>query len=316
MINLNDRIIDKNLMNESEFWLLMHIVKRVNRNRKAFPGNELLCKDTGFGLSKLKLVKLKLVQKNLLIVKHRIGKSNKYTSNEYTVNTDLISVYMPMKEIRTNPIEEPKTAEPVTGKQAQPETVGWIPTHGEEKPWVENQPTDERKTVGCFSTHEVLTSISKGLTSVYGNDLENEIETHTQKKPIEGSSELNCPTGYSPPSSARPPTTATTLFRDTKYVQGENGLQEFVSDMVARQSEFELVNLEYYYQRLLNWSDNGNLRKNWLASASMFILNDKKDNKLQLKQDDKNNATTATINGHSANKVADYYARIRNKNRV
>lgn len=71
MINLDDRIIDKELLDESEFWLLMHIVKRINRNRKAFPGNELLCRDTGFSIFKLKLVKKKLVSKKMLLVKKK-----------------------------------------------------------------------------------------------------------------------------------------------------------------------------------------------------------------------------------------------------
>jgi hypothetical protein len=69
MINLDDRIIDINLLNKSEFWLLMHLTKRINKDRKTYPGNELLCKETGFCLNTLQVLKKSLIQKGFLSLK-------------------------------------------------------------------------------------------------------------------------------------------------------------------------------------------------------------------------------------------------------
>ena len=306
MINLDDRIIDKQLLGESEFWLLMHIVKRINRNRKTFPGNDLLCQDTGFSICKLKRVKKKLVSKKMLLVKSRIGVGHKFTSNEYTVNTEYVSIYMPMKEVKTPPIVEP------INRPVKPDTVVSKEYHGEGETVVSKEYHGERKTVVSKEYHEVLSNTIEVLMCVSDNS-DKGAETHTLETSVN-----DCPVRQIPPNSAAPPPQILVLFRDTKYVKEPDGLKMFESDMISRSKEFENIDLEYYYHRMLNWSDNGNRRKNWLASASMFIMNDKRDNKLQLKNPNHGNtfAENATINGHSVGKVADYFARISGKNRV
>jgi hypothetical protein len=306
MINLDDRIIDKQLLDESEFWLLMHIVKRINRNRKTFPGNDLLCQDTGYSIGKLKKVKKKLIVKNLLKVKARKGVGNKFTSNEYTVNTAYLSIYMPMKEVRTEPVVEP-VVEPAGRK-----TVVQNLYHGEDKTVVQNLYHGERETVVQNLYHEVLSDTIEVLMCV-PNGSDKGSETHTQD-----TSAKDCPVKHTPPNSAAPPPQILSLFRETKYVNEPDGLNLFESDMISRNKDFESIDLEYYYHRVLNWSDNGNRRKNWLASASMFIMNDKRDNKLQLKNLNNGNtfAENTTINGHPVSKVADYFSRISSKNRV
>lgn len=404
MINIDSRILDKELINYSEFWLLIHIVKRINKDLKSFPGNETLCKDTGYARKKVFALKAKLIEKGLIQVLHRKGKDGKFSSNEYILTTDLISVFIPSKKgealatdeidaetvppdltqandslslngalngvavspkkeknnfavspngiqnditvspkrdnngvsmspnevqsydtVSPNEVQNAFAVSPKTGQNditVSPNQVqngvtvspNEVMDDGAVSP---NMVDGEGFTVSPKRTHKVLvpdTSIIEVLVPVCISREENFSETHTPKK-NENFDSFKDAAFSPPPSSAAPPPETATLFRETKYVP--DGFSLFEADMIARNGDYAGVDLEYYYHKVLNWSDEGNRRKNWLASAGTFILNDRKENKLQIKKYGQQNSIPedATINGYSARRALDYYERIMRKNR-
>lgn len=92
MINIDTRLFEL-IKDESQMWLLMHIAKRINKNRFCFPKNSTLAKDCGWGDNKLQKVKKQL--KDLGILKVEARKiDGRQRANNYIVNTDLIGVYI------------------------------------------------------------------------------------------------------------------------------------------------------------------------------------------------------------------------------
>jgi hypothetical protein len=371
MINVDSRILDKELLNYSEFWLLIHIVKRINKDRKSFPGNETLCKDTGYARKKVFALKAKLIEKGLIQVLHRKSEDGKFSSNEYILTTDLISVFIPSKKgdamvpdeiapetVSPNEVQSAFAVSPnqvLNGVTVSPKTeqndIAVSPKWGQNvvtvspnevmddiavsPKWGQNVVTvspnevmddgavspnmvdGEGFTVSPKRTHKVLvpdTSNIEVLVPVCISREENISDTHTLKK----KDDFDFSTGAAfspPPSSAEPPPETATLFRETKYVP--DGFSLFEADMIARNGDYAGVDLEYYYHKVMNWSDEGNRRKNWLASAGTFILNDRKENKLQIKKYGQQNSIPedATINGYPARRALEYYERIMRKNR-
>lgn len=96
MINIDNRIFQK--VDESEFWLLCHIAKRLNNNRLCWPSNKLLCKDTGWSMDKLQRIKKRLIDKGILKVIERMH-PNGQGSNAYKMCTNLIGIYIPVDDI-------------------------------------------------------------------------------------------------------------------------------------------------------------------------------------------------------------------------
>lgn len=96
MINIDTRIFAK--VSESEYWLLSHIAKRLNDKAACFPSNETLLKDTGWGIDKLQANKRSLIKKKILAVENRF-KESRQTSNHYVIKTDLIGVFVSIKEL-------------------------------------------------------------------------------------------------------------------------------------------------------------------------------------------------------------------------
>lgn len=349
MINIDSRILDKELLNYSEFWLLIHIVKRINKDRKSFPGNETLCKDTGYARKKVFALKAKLIEKGLIQVLHRKSEDGKFSSNEYILTTDLISVFIPSKKGEAVAPDEiaPETVSPhevqsafavspnqvVNGVTVSPKTgqndITVSPKWGQNGVTVSpNEVMDDGAvspnmvdgggfTMSPKRTHKVLvpdTSNIEVLVPVCISREENISDTHTPKK-NENFDSFKDAAFSPPPSSAAPPPESAILFRETKYVP--DGFSLFEADMIARNGDYAGVDLEYYYHKVLNWSDEGNRRKNWLASAGTFILNDRKENKLQIKKYGQQNPIPedATINGYPARRALEYYERIMRKNR-
>jgi hypothetical protein len=87
MINVHCKLLSK--VDESEMWLLLHLVKRVNVDQSSFPSNKTLLKDTGWKIDKLQKVKKNLIDRELLIIQERPN-----TSNLYVLNTDLLGIYV------------------------------------------------------------------------------------------------------------------------------------------------------------------------------------------------------------------------------
>ena len=458
MINLDDRIIDINLLNKSEFWLLMHLTKRINKDRKTFPGNELLCKETGFCLNTLQTLKKSLIQKGFLKFETRKHKGH-FTSNEYEVCTSLISIYKPSHKSKASgdgernalgdgernaptqkmgngdvvaftqnlvngddvgitqkmgngdditPTQKMGNGDVVAVTQnlvngdvaagTQNLGIGKIiaPTQKMERkaPFTQNlvdgkliSPTQnlgkeegnaipQKMGIGkCIIPTQNLGSgedavtqkmgIEEGfsvtqnlgseegisLTQILGTEvlsttpievlsttyevlnnhlhvcfncsedeektqnqnqkkIQNQIQTQTQnqKKEINENYSFEKPPS---PISAGPLPQNGLLFRETEYGNKDGGFQLFESKMTLRNSEYGEVDLEFYYHKILNWSDQGNRRSDWLGMAATFILNDRRDNKIQFK---KNGAVTK-IFGYPIEQVNDYIARINEKKR-
>jgi hypothetical protein len=91
IINVKFELLDR--VDASEFWLLSHIVKRLNKEMFCFPSNKTLLSDTGWHIDKLQKVKKSLVEKGFLSIEERFN-ADRRTSNTYYVTTDLIGVFV------------------------------------------------------------------------------------------------------------------------------------------------------------------------------------------------------------------------------
>jgi hypothetical protein len=94
MVNVDERILAK--IDEAEYWLLSHLLKRFNRNGECWPSNKSILSDTGWDIKKLNRVKTSLVEKGLLSITPRI-ENGRPMSNIYRIETDLMGVYVPAK---------------------------------------------------------------------------------------------------------------------------------------------------------------------------------------------------------------------------
>lgn len=143
MINVDDRILNKTLVDANEYWLLCHIAKRLNKNRICWPSNKMLCMDTGWSMEKLQKVKKKLVDKGFVKVIERHNKGTGQTTNAYKVVTSLIGIYINLEDL-----------EPMAENTPTPENqVPGTPIGKTVKPIPENQATE-------VLTSEVLTNTS------------------------------------------------------------------------------------------------------------------------------------------------------------
>lgn len=92
MLNIDTRILKD--VDQNEFWLLMHLTKRLNSKRECWPSNKSLCSECDWHIEKLQKVKKSLVEKNLLTVIERRHPEGGLGSNIYRINTKLISVFV------------------------------------------------------------------------------------------------------------------------------------------------------------------------------------------------------------------------------
>ena len=103
MINIDTRLFDL-ITDESQMWLLMHIAKRINKNRACFPKNSTLAQDCKWGENKLQKVKKQL--KDLGILKVEARKiEGRQRANNYIVSTNLIGIYVSLDKIKGTPNE-------------------------------------------------------------------------------------------------------------------------------------------------------------------------------------------------------------------
>jgi hypothetical protein len=103
MINIDTRFIP--LVDESEMWLLLHILTKVNKKNECFPSNETLCNGTGWEIKKLQRVKKSLLDRGILKIQGR-SKKGRQTSNLYIIDTDLLSIHVPTKLLQMQGIPE------------------------------------------------------------------------------------------------------------------------------------------------------------------------------------------------------------------
>jgi len=67
------------------------------------------------------------------------------------------------------------------------------------------------------------------------------------------------------------------LFRDSEFFD----LQKFKNEFIG--TKYEIYNLEFYYESVLNWSNSKNAKKiDWIATARNFMIGDSKNGKAAL----------------------------------
>jgi len=98
MLNIHTDLISIQTIDENEFWLLMHIAKRIDANRACFPSNYTLRNDTGFGKEKLHKVKTALIAKGFMGSEMQM-QEGRFTSNLYTIKTPFISCFVNLKDL-------------------------------------------------------------------------------------------------------------------------------------------------------------------------------------------------------------------------
>lgn len=165
MINIDDRLLEN--VDQSELFLLCHIVKRLNRGMFCFPANKTLLKDTGWALQKLQQVKRRLVEMGYLSIETRFSKEDRQTTNIYKVKTSLIGAYVGGDRLSTPPENQVRSDEN-SGTTDSPE----------------NQATE------VLTREEVLSSVSNDTdTQIAIEDLgvppEEERKKNKQKKEVD-----------------------------------------------------------------------------------------------------------------------------------
>lgn len=72
------------------------------------------------------------------------------------------------------------------------------------------------------------------------------------------------------------------LFKNSKFFNYDEFEKQFEG------TDYEVADLRFYHESVKSWSDGGgNMRKDWIATAKKFILKDKQENKLVLKNGNK-----------------------------
>lgn len=91
----------------------------------------------------------------------------------------------------------------------------------------------------------------------------------------------------------KPPAATKILFRDSTFFDLEKFKTEFV------ETKYAIYNLEFYYEKVLNWSNSGSNKKiDWIATARNFMLGDAEKGKAVLQnQNITQNGNGTTKNG-------------------
>lgn len=110
MINVDDRILGK--VNENEFWIIMHVAKRMRSNRlQAWPSLETIAKDCRWSENTTRRWRDSLVKKGYLQIEYRPGLSNiyRFTMQGIGIFTPMEGEYqeeVPLPEVGTPPLPE------------------------------------------------------------------------------------------------------------------------------------------------------------------------------------------------------------------
>ncbi len=102
MINLDDRIFE-DVKKPEHMWLLLHIARRIGKNRDCWPKNFTLAKDCNWSENTVQKYKKQLKELGLLTIEKRFV-NNKQAANSYLVNTPDIKLYIPINQIPTQDV--------------------------------------------------------------------------------------------------------------------------------------------------------------------------------------------------------------------
>lgn len=100
------------------------------------------------------------------------------------------------------------------------------------------------------------------------------------------------------PKKRQKPKSPKILFADTEFCTEPDGFARFEAAMIARNEKYKNYDLDYYYQAVQIWSENGNAAVNWIATAAGFILRDEGDRKAKMSKSI-NYATTNQVGNSS-----------------
>jgi hypothetical protein len=104
MINIDSRALEA--LNPNEMWLMLHIIKRINQDRTAFPSKRTLLKDTGWKSEKTVNAAIAgLIEKGMLELTPRQREDGSQTSNLYTITTDYFSVFVPGSKLQQDMVK-------------------------------------------------------------------------------------------------------------------------------------------------------------------------------------------------------------------
>lgn len=92
MINIDTRLLEK--VDQNELWLLMHLAKRLNKDRTCWPSNRMLLRELGWSIDKLQKYKKALSDKGFLSVMGRKHPEGGQGSNKYLVKSEFIGVFI------------------------------------------------------------------------------------------------------------------------------------------------------------------------------------------------------------------------------
>jgi len=132
---------------------MLHIAKRINKNRACFPSIRLMCKDTGFGKAKIFQLRNSLREKGFIDWAQRY-KNGRLSSCVYTVKTNFISIFVGLGD--TGELSENDEDESTDYKLIKKQTT--------EKQCTEKQYTEKQNTENQYKK-EVLTNSFEVLTN-------------------------------------------------------------------------------------------------------------------------------------------------------
>jgi hypothetical protein len=125
MINIDSRALEA--LNPNEMWLMLHIVKRINTDRTAFPSKKTLLKDTGWKSEKTVNAAISgLIEKGMLQSIPRQREDGSQTSNLYRITTNLFGVYKPANELQDMVKNAPGGVQKMQGGGGKKDTPGGV----------------------------------------------------------------------------------------------------------------------------------------------------------------------------------------------
>jgi|SRR5690242_393105 len=177
MVNIDDRLYK--LVDGNEFWLLNHIVRRMNKRAQCWPSNNTLMKDTGWGMEKLQKVKKQLIDKGFVTVHPRRNDKGGLTSNVYEISTDLLGIFVPAKDFGLLTEEHPyagksgiappseEQVDPYAGKSGNEVLAREEVLHADSKESAGNLPEKANQVELAFNGKKAVSKEKKGGGPVY-----------------------------------------------------------------------------------------------------------------------------------------------------
>jgi hypothetical protein len=115
MLNIDTRLLDViPHIGTDGFTLLLLIAKRLSKKGEAFPSQDLLMKESGMGIDRLKNALKRLKDHGLLSYRQARKKGGKMGSNVYKLNTPYLSIFVPAKDLEGRMNANSYTGEPHT----------------------------------------------------------------------------------------------------------------------------------------------------------------------------------------------------------